>query len=60
MQVFIVTQDDVPRCATFSQDEASSMFDGIVRSRHYMRANVIIVPAQEENQRVLLQAYQEN
>ena len=58
MDLYILTKNDVPHCATFNEREALGMFDSTVRSGCYRQASVYVISAPEKNGRVLLEAYQ--
>ena len=58
MNVYIVIKDDVPSCATLSEQEAHAVFDSSVRSGRYRQASVHVVSTVEEDRKVLLEAYQ--
>ena len=59
MNVYIVTRDDVPLCATFSEQEASAKFDSTVRSGRCREASLLVVPTTQEYSRVLRQMYRQ-
>lgn len=57
MRVYIVTRNDRPLLATFSEREACDRYNGILHSGRYRQAGVLFVSANEGRRRVLLQAY---
>ena len=58
MEVFIVTKDDVPYHATFSQREASLIFDGIMHAGTFRQASVVAISTIQAYRRVLFEAGQ--
>ncbi len=58
MEVFVVTKDDVPYHVTFSEREASQIFDGIMRAGTFRQASVVAISTMQEYHRVLFDAGQ--
>ncbi len=57
MRVYVVTRNEQPYRATFSEREACETFDSLVGGKGFEQAAVIEVPASEEISRVLMAAY---
>jgi len=57
-EVFVITKDDVPYHATFSQHEATLIFDGIVETGAFREASVVAISTIQEYRRVLFEAGQ--
>jgi hypothetical protein len=58
LPLYIVKKDQELCGATFDEQEACSIFDSFVHSGKYQDVSVVIVPAFEDNCRVLLAACQ--
>ena len=59
MRVYVVTRNDEPYRATFSEQEACETFDGLVGGPGFEQAAVIELPTSEAISRVLMAAYRE-
>lgn len=57
MQVYIVTKNDVPCHATFSEREAQRLYDSVVHSGRYRQVSMAVLPASWEP-RVILESAQ--
>ncbi len=59
LPLYIVTKDQELCGATFDEQEARSIFDGFLHSGRYNAVSVVVVPAFENNCRILLEASQQ-
>jgi len=57
MQVYIVSKNDVPCHATFSEQEAQRLYDSVVQSGRYRQVSVAVMPASWEP-RVIMETAQ--
>ena len=57
MPIYVVTKNDLPCHATFSEQEARQLFDSSVHSGRYRQVAVMMVPA-TSGLRVIMEAAQ--
>lgn len=58
MPIYVVTKDEMPCHATFSEDEARQLFEKTLRSGQYDQVAVLMAPSWQ-NMRVLWEAAQQ-
>ena len=58
MNVYIVTKNEQPCLTTLDEREACALYEDLLHSGRYRQAAVLFVPANTDNRKVLLEAFE--